>query len=163
MIEIKVADFPESVTDGTVVTWHKKPGDAVARGENLVDIETDKVVFETPALENGVLTEIVSGEGEVVVSGQVIGSMEAGAAPVTVTQEETVATATTVAPRRGDIILTPSARKLISENGLDHQQITGSGRGGRVLKEDVMRYLQEAKPVPEPATPVDKIPADRVP
>jgi len=162
-IEIKVADFPESVTDGTIVTWHKKPGEAVVRGENLVDIETDKVVFETPALENGILTEIVSGEGEIVVSGQVIGSMEAGAAPAKLVQEKTVAITTTEASGQGDVILTPSARKLISENGLDHQQITGSGRGGRVLKEDVIRYLQEAKPAPEPATPVDTVPADRAP
>jgi 2-oxoglutarate dehydrogenase E2 component (dihydrolipoamide succinyltransferase) len=157
-IEIKVADFPESVADGTIVTWHKQAGDVVVRGENLVDIETDKVVFETPALENGVLTEIAYGEGEVVVSGQVIGNMEAGPAPAKVTQEKTVSAAATVSAVQEDAILTPSARKLISENGLDRQQIAGSGRGGRVLKEDVMRYLQEAKPAPESTAPANKAP-----
>lgn len=116
-IEIKVADFPESVTDGTIVTWHKQPGDAVKRGENLVDIETDKVVFETPALENGVLTEIVCNEGEVVMSGQVIGSMEsrvigkAGAdvAPIE-SKEQVVTAASTITSGQEDAILTPSAK-----------------------------------------------------
>lgn len=157
-IEIKVADFPESVTDGTVVRWHKQPGDAVNRGENLVDIETDKVVFETPALDNGVLTEIACGEGEVVVSGQIIGKMEAGSAPAKAKKEKTLSEPVAVTSGQEDAILTPSAKKLISENGLDHQQIAGSGRGGRVLKEDVMRYLQEAKPAPEPKLSADKIP-----
>lgn len=172
-IEIKVADFPESVTDGTIVTWHKQPGDAVKRGENLVDIETDKVVFETPALENGVLTEIVCNEGEVVVSGQIIGSMDsrvigkAGANVVPIESKEEVTAAATIASGREDAILTPSAKKLISENGLDRQQIPGSGKGGRVLKEDVLHYLEEATPtptaVPASPTPVEKVPAPTAP
>lgn len=159
-IEIKVADFPESVTDGTIVAWHKQPGDAVKRGENLVDIETDKVVFETPALDNGVLTEIACDEGEVVVSGQVIGNMEAGAAPAEVAKKETANTVTAAAVEQGDAILTPSAKKLISENGLDSQQIPATGKGGRVLKEDVLRYLEEATPTTAPAA--SSPPAERV-
>ncbi len=157
-IEIRVADFPESVIDGTIVTWHKKPGDGVTRGENLVDIETDKVVFETPALENGVLTEIVCGEGKVVVSGQVIGNMEAGAAPAEALKKEVVTAMTVSTVAQDDVILTPSAKKLISENGLDRQQISGTGKGGRVLKEDVLHYLQEATPTPAPTAPADKTP-----
>ncbi len=156
-IEIKVADFPESVTDGTIVSWHKQPGDAVKQGENLVDIETDKVVFETPALKSGVLTRIDCGEGEIVVSGQVIGSMEAGA--VGASKETSakssgikVAAAVTTAAQE-NAILTPSAKKLISEKGLDSQRITGSGKGGRVLKEDVLRFLLEAAPAPDLAPP----------
>ena len=161
-IEIKVADFPESVTDGTIVVWHKQPGDAVKRGENLVDIETDKVVFETPALDNGVLTEIACGEGEVVVSGQVIGNMEAGAAPAEVSKKETANVATATAIEQNDTVLTPSAKKLISENGLDSQQIPATGKGGRVLKEDVLRYLEEATPTPAASAPVSPPPAEKV-
>ncbi len=158
-IEIKVADFPESVIDGTIVTWHKQPGDVVLRGENLVDIETDKVVFETPALENGVLGDIVCGEGEVVVSGQVIGNLQPGPAPTEVKKDKLVTAGATITSGQEENILSPSAKKLISENGLDRQLITGSGRGGRVLKEDVMRYLQEAKPAQESRVPADKVPA----
>lgn len=158
-IEIKVADFPESVVDGTIVTWHKQPGDVVLRGENLVDIETDKVVFETPALENGVLADIICGEGEVVVSGQVIGNLQPGPAPTEVKKDKLVTAGATITSGQEENILSPSAKKLISENGLDRQLITGSGRGGRVLKEDVMRYLQEAKPAQESMAPADKVSA----
>lgn len=158
-IEIKVADFPESVIDGTIVTWHKQPGDVVTRGENLVDIETDKVVFETPALENGVLADIVCGEGEVVVSGQVIGNLQPGPAPTEVKKDKLVTAGATITAGQEDNILSPSAKKLIAENGLDRQLITGSGRDGRVLKEDVMRYLQEAKPAQESRAPADKVSA----
>lgn len=158
-IEIKVADFPESVVDGTIVTWHKQPGDVVLRGENLVDIETDKVVFETPALENGVLADIMCGEGEVVVSGQVIGNLQPGPAPTEVKKDKLVTAGATITSGQEENILSPSAKKLISENGLDRQLITGSGRGGRVLKEDVMRYLQEAKPAQESEPSADKVSA----
>lgn len=167
LIEIRVADFPESVTDGTIVTWHKQPGDIVARGENVVDIETDKVVFETPALENGVMTEIVCNEGEVVVSGQVIGHIESSAVPAEAVKKQVTTAATTTTVGQDDSILTPSARKLISENGLDRQQIPGTGKGGRVLKEDVLRYLQEATPtstapdVEEPAPVLPMETSDR--
>jgi len=156
-IDIKVADFPESVTDGTVVSWHKQPGEAVKRGENLVDIETDKVVFETPALEDGVLSEIVCGEGEVVVSGQVIGKMEAGAAATSEPQKAaTVATSATTFPEPG-VPVAPAARKLMAENDLIGTPIPGSGKGGRVLKEDVLNYLQQA---PDTRAPVkDEKPA----
>lgn len=142
-IDIKVADFPESVTDGTVVSWHKQAGEAVKRGENLVDIETDKVVFETPALEDGVLTEIVCGEGEVVVSGQVIGKMEAGATATHEPQKAaTVSSSATTSPESG-VPVAPAARKLMVENNLVGMPIPGSGKGGRVLKEDVLLYLQQ--------------------
>lgn len=162
-VEIKVADFPESVTDGTIVAWHKKPGDPVSRGENLVDIETDKVVFETPATQDGVLTEIASDEGDIVVSGQVIGKMESGAEEQA---GQATASATAVTePGTGtvdtNVIVTPSARKLIMENGLEAEQITGSGRDGRVLKEDVLRYLQGKSP--EPAAPPEERKTEKKP
>ena len=151
-IEIKVADFPESVTDGTIVAWHKKKGDPVSRGENLVDIETDKVVFETPALQDGVLTDIVCNEGDIVVSGQVIGKMEPRAG--TQTEKPTVTAPTVHAAAaeniQTDVIITPSAKKLMIENGLENKPIKGTGRDGRVLKEDVLRYLQ-GTPVAPPA------------
>lgn len=153
-IEIKVADFPESVVDGTIVAWHKQPGEMVQRGENLVDIETDKVVFETPALQAGVLLEIKSGEGEVVFSGQVIGSMEASDLASQKIEKEikSVVTATTTAAN--EAILTPSAKKLISENKLDRRRITGTGKGGRVLKEDVLRFLKDSAPATESAAAI---------
>lgn len=172
-IDIKVADFPESVTDGTVTAWHKQPGDAIKQGENLVDIETDKVVFETPAQEDGMLTEIICAEGDIVVSGQVIGRMEAGATAAKAASKKTepapkqvapppARPAVTAAARNDEVIITPSAKKLIIEKGLEGTQITGTGRDGRVLKEDVLRYLQGEPPAPAaPAAPpaVEKAPS----
>jgi 2-oxoglutarate dehydrogenase E2 component (dihydrolipoamide succinyltransferase) len=152
-IEIKVADFPESVTDGTVVTWHKQPGEAFARGENLVDIETDKVVFETPAPEDGVLSEILCGAGEVVVSGQVIGKMNAATAPVAVKNTETGSSvAVTASAAAADVPIAPAAKKLMVEHDLLGSPIEGSGKGGRVLKEDVLRYLQQSPPAVDAPT-----------
>ena len=162
-IDIRVADFPESVTDGTIVAWHKRPGEAVRQGENLVDIETDKVVFETPAPEGGVLAEIVCNEGDIVISRQVIGRLDPGAvstqspvvaAPV-VSTPKPAAVKAAAAPMQDDVFITPSAKKLIIENGLEGQQISGTGRDGRVLKEDVLRFLQGQKTevVASPAAP----------
>jgi len=159
-IDITVADFPESVTDGTIVTWHKQPGDSVRRGENLVDIETDKVVFETPAPEDGVITEIVCADGDIVVSRQVIGRIEAGAVQEAVPATQTIPATKAATPKpaaaavQDDVFITPSAKKLIIENGLQGKQIPGTGRDGRVLKEDVLRFLQgEAPTTAKRATP----------
>lgn len=153
--EITVPTFPESVADGTLVTWRKKTGDAVRRDEIVADIETDKVVFEVPAITDGVLREIVAAEGATVVSGQVIAHLEAGkaAAPAPkAVAKETPKPAAAEAPK--ETIVAPAARKLINEHGLDTGQITGSGKDGRILKEDVLKSLEEqpaAKPQPAPA------------
>ncbi len=183
-IEIKVPSFPESVKDGRVVSWHKRPGDAVRRDEVVVDVETDKVLFEVPSPASGHLKDILVEEGATVVSGQVLGELEEGelARPETteapVEAEAEAATGTTPgqddeATRENEDtspVLTPSARRLITEQGLDAGRIEGTGRGGRILKEDVVRYLDEraASPAddeagdetsPAPATAVYPFPS----
>ncbi len=156
-IDVKVPDFPESVSDGTLVSWRKHPGDPVRRSEILADIETDKIVFEIPAPADGVLKEVLLNEGATVVSRQVIGRLAASqaesasqapapAAPVETTAGKTSDTASATA----QAILTPSAQKLIDDHGLEQQQIAGTGRGGRVLKEDVLRFLEEHPAAPPP-------------
>jgi 2-oxoglutarate dehydrogenase E2 component (dihydrolipoamide succinyltransferase) len=146
-IELKVPVFPESVSDGTILNWNKKPGDAVKRDESIVDIETDKVVFEVPAPKDGVLEDIVEQAGAVVASGQLIGhmregkAMDAAASPV----QTAVAAAPEVKEKAGEAFATPSARRLIEEHGLDITTIRGSGSGNRILKEDVLNVLQDAQ------------------
>jgi 2-oxoglutarate dehydrogenase E2 component (dihydrolipoamide succinyltransferase) len=147
MADIHVPNFPESVTDGTLVTWRKRAGEAVRRGDVVADIETDKVVFEVPAVENGVLAEIIVNEGAKVISGQVLGRIGAGqpsAAP-----PSAVAPAPSAAPEAPSA---PSARKLMAERGVTPAQVAGSGKGGRILKEDVLRAVAPpVPPVPPPA------------
>ncbi len=154
-IELKVPVFPESVSDGTILNWNKKPGDAVKRDESIVDIETDKVVFELPAPKDGVLEEVIEQEGAVVVSGQLIGRMREGKA-VEATASPT--TQTTAAPQAeqpaGEAFATPSALRLIEEHGLDIATLKGSGSGNRILKEDVLRVLQDVQPEKPPVAVV---------
>ncbi|HEY4732608.1 MAG TPA: 2-oxoglutarate dehydrogenase complex dihydrolipoyllysine-residue succinyltransferase [Gammaproteobacteria bacterium] len=147
-IEIKVPDFPESVADGTIVAWHKHPGDVVKRDDLLVEIETDKVVFEVPAITDGVLQEILVNEGATVVSGQVLTHIDpAGTqAASSASTGKTESTSSWQTPQ--DDIITPSARKLIAEHNLDSNKISGSGRGGRVLKEDVLRAMEKTASQP---------------
>lgn len=150
--EIKVPVLPESVADAVVVNWYKQPGDSVTRDETLVDIETDKVVLEVPAPADGVLTEIVEQNGTTVIAGQLLGRLEeakvAGNKAADVVEsdqpQETAASANV------DVIVSPSAQKLISENNIAVSEINGSGKAGRILKEDVLRFLEaEKKPVTE--------------
>ena len=149
-IDLKVPVFPESVSDGTILNWNKKPGDAVKRDESIVDIETDKVVFELPAPKDGVLEEIIEQEGAVVVSGQLIGRMREGkAVEAAATPAQT--TAVPEAKQTADeAFATPSALRLIEEYGLDIATLKGSGSGNRILKEDVLRVLQDARPGKQP-------------
>ncbi|MGY5453256.1 2-oxoglutarate dehydrogenase complex dihydrolipoyllysine-residue succinyltransferase [Agarivorans sp. MS3-6] len=139
-IEIKVPDLPESVADASIATWHKQPGDTVERDEVIVDIETDKVVLEVPAMEAGVLEEIIEAEGATVLGQQVIGKMKAGAVAG---EEVTSKTADTSAADSGDE-LSPSVRRLVAEKGIDASAIKGTGPSGRVTKEDVEAHI--AKP-----------------
>jgi len=150
--ELKVPHFPESVSDGTILSWNKKPGDAVKRDETIVDIETDKVVFEVPAPQDGVLEAIIEQEGAVVISGQLIGRMrEAIGGAETVPQKE-MAAVTEGENKSAEPFATPSARRLIEEHGLDVHTIGGSGSGSRILKEDVLRTIQQqANPEVKPA------------
>ena len=153
-MEIKAPSFPESVADGTVATWHKQPGEACSRDELIVDIETDKVVMEVVAPADGTVAKIIKGEGDTVLSDEVIATFEAGevsAAPAAETTAETVVETATDA---GDVS-GPAVRKLLDENNLSASQITGTGKGGRILKEDVLNHLQSAPAAePVPAAPV---------
>ena len=157
--EIKAPTFPESVADGTVATWHKKIGEQCLRDELLVDIETDKVVLEVVAPADGALSEIIKSEGDVVLSGEVVGLFTEGAvAEPAVTESESAAKPAADAAQP---ILSPAARRLADQNDIDHADIAGTGRGGRVTKEDVVRHVagQSAPapaiaPQPEAAAPI---------
>ncbi|MBK8973164.1 MAG: 2-oxoglutarate dehydrogenase complex dihydrolipoyllysine-residue succinyltransferase [Hahellaceae bacterium] len=157
-IEIKAPTFPESVADGVVATWHKKPGEAVARDELLVDIETDKVVLEVVAPADGVVEKVLKNEGDTVLSGEVLGFFAAGAAasPAPVATATTAKVETAAADEGDEQALSPAVRKLIQEKGLDAASIKGTGKGGRITKEDVLAAI-ESKPAVAPvkaATPV---------
>ncbi len=168
-IEIKAPTFPESVADGTVATWHKKPGEAVKRDELIVDIETDKVVMEVLAEADGVLTEIVKNEGDTVLSGELLGKLEAGAsaaaapasAPAAAAAPQAAAESAPAASAE-EQILAPAARKLAEENGIDPNSIRGTGKDGRVTKEDVVAAIEAKKSAPaaaaKPAAPAAAAP-----
>ncbi|MET4695041.1 2-oxoglutarate dehydrogenase complex dihydrolipoyllysine-residue succinyltransferase [Endozoicomonas lisbonensis] len=149
-IEIKAPTFPESVADGVVATWHKKPGEACSRDELLVDIETDKVVLEVVAPVDGTLTELIKNEGDVVLGEELIARFEAGV--VAETPGETIAEPEFVpaAVAAQEPILSPAARKMADEKGFNPTDIAGTGKGGRVTKEDVMRHADQ-NPVASPA------------
>lgn len=136
-IEIKAPAFPESIADGTVATWHKQVGEAVKRDELIVDIETDKVVMEVLAEADGVITEIVAAEGATVLSGELLGKLDtqatASAAPAAEAAPQAAAPAASVEP-----ILSPAARKIAEENALNPASIQGTGKDGRVTKEDAV-------------------------
>ncbi|BBG89157.1 2-oxoglutarate dehydrogenase complex dihydrolipoyllysine-residue succinyltransferase [Aeromonas caviae] len=148
-IEIKVPDLPESVADATIATWHKKPGDLVARDEVLVDIETDKVVLEVPAPEAGVLGDILQSEGATVLSRQLIAMLKPAPVAGEATSEKPVEA---VADDAADG-LSPSVRRMVAEHDIDVAKLTGTGKGGRVTKEDVEAFIKNLgkAPVAAPA------------
>ncbi|MFM5341723.1 2-oxoglutarate dehydrogenase complex dihydrolipoyllysine-residue succinyltransferase [Aeromonas veronii] len=152
-IEIKVPDLPESVADATIATWHKKPGDMVARDEVLVDIETDKVVLEVPAPQAGVLGDILQAEGATVLSRQLIATIKAAA----VAGEETKEKPAEAVADDGADGLSPSVRRLIGEHDIDVAKLTGTGKGGRITKDDVEAYIK-ALSKPAAAAPVAAAP-----
>jgi 2-oxoglutarate dehydrogenase E2 component (dihydrolipoamide succinyltransferase) len=172
-IEVKVPQLPESVADATLVAWHKKPGDTVRREENLVDLETDKVVLEVPAPADGIIKQIVAADGAVVKSGQLLAILEPGAIPATATAAASAAKAapaaqkaappppkpaaspppaasegaTAAAPADRSSAsankMGPAVRKLVEEHDLDPTSIAGSGREGRITKGDVLDYIAD--------------------
>ncbi|MHC8343034.1 2-oxoglutarate dehydrogenase complex dihydrolipoyllysine-residue succinyltransferase [Pseudomonas sp. RT6P73] len=168
-IEIKAPTFPESVADGTVATWHKKPGDAVKRDDLIVDIETDKVVLEVLATADGVLGAIVKNEGDTVLSDEVLGSIEAGgaaAAPAAAAAAAAPAAAQAAAPAaegEDDPVAAPAARKLAEENGINIASVAGTGKGGRVTKEDVVAAVAAKKAAPAAAPAKAAAPAAAAP
>lgn len=143
--DIKVPTLPESIADALVVTWYKKPGDPITRDEVLVDIETDKVVLEVPAAEDGVMGAIIEAEGTTVVAHQVIGTIEAGsataAAPAETAPADTAAVAEASEDSAGDGQTSPSVRRLLAEHDLQASDVTGSGANGRISKEDVEKHV----------------------
>lgn len=141
-IEIKVPVLPESVADATIASWHRKPGETIFRDENIVDLETDKVVLEVPSPVDGTIIEIRQAEGEIVVSGQVIAIIEEGkieAEPADTTEEAPVAITKTATA--GDDKLAPSVRRMVSEENLNAKDIQGTGRGDRITKTDVLEFI----------------------
>lgn len=159
-VEIKVPVLPESVADATIATWHVKTGEAVSRDQVLVDIETDKVVLEVVAQADGVMGEIVHAEGATVNAEQVIGHMTAGGAPAAAPAAKAEAAPAAAAPAaESDEVLTPSVRRLIAEKGLDAAKIQGSGKNGRVTKEDVEKFLAGAPAAPAKAAAAVAAPA----
>ncbi len=161
-IEVKVPPLSESITEATLVSWHKKVGDAVKRDENLIDIETDKVVMELPAPADGVIVKILKADGGLVAAGEVIAMIDsegkaAAAAPVVAAAS---AKAAPVAPPAVSAAASPSAAKIAAENNVNTGDIAGTGRGGRVTKEDVVNKVSGASTAPAPAAkPVSPAPA----
>ena len=137
-IEIKAPAFPESIADGTVATWHKQVGEAVKRDELIVDIETDKVVMEVLAEADGVLTEIVANEGDTVLSAQLLGRLDTDAVAAAPAAAAPAASAAAPAAAGNDAVLSPAARKIAAENALNPADISGTGKDGRVTKEDAV-------------------------
>ena len=158
IVEVNVPVFAESITEGTLLAWHKKIGEAVARDEILVDIETDKVVLEVPAPQAGVLVEIIVNEGDTVTSQQVLAKIDTEAAAVSAAPAQAAPAAEAAAPAAASNaqagVAMPAAAKLAAEKGVDVGNIQGSGRDGRVLKEDV----QNASAAPKAAAPAASIP-----
>ncbi len=162
-IEVKVPQLPESVAEATLVSWHKKAGDAVRRDENLIDIETDKVVLELPAPGDGVLVEVLKADGATVTSNDVIAVIDteakgAAAAPAAAKTASAPAAASVPAAKAAPAVAEalPAARKMMSEQGLAAADVSGTGRGGRVTKGDVLAAAQPkvapaAAPAPAPA------------
>ncbi len=164
LVQVKVPALSESVSEATLLSWHKKEGEYVKRDENLIDIETDKVVLELPAPDSGVLTKIVKGDGGAVVANEVIAEIdtEAGEPAATTggkeaearqvqaekpTPKPAAAPAPAAAVSKENVVVMPAARKIAAEKGLDATALKGTGRGGRVTKEDV---LSAGKPAPAP-------------
>ena len=148
--EIKVPVLPESVADATVALWHKKPGDSIRRDENLVDLETDKVVLEVPSPVDGVVSKIVRDTGETVTSGELLGIIEAGVVEAAAEPSEEApkvesAEATTT-PAADTAKLSPAARRVAEEKNTDISKVAGTGRGGRITKGDLIKHTGGAEP-----------------
>jgi 2-oxoglutarate dehydrogenase E2 component (dihydrolipoamide succinyltransferase) len=167
IIEVQVPQLSESVAEGTLASWKKKVGEAVGRDEILIDIETDKVVLEVPSPGAGVLVEIVKGDGETVVSGELIARIDTeakagAAAPAAAAEPKAAAPAAAPAAAAPAGTASPSARKILDEKGIAAADVAGSGRGGRVTKEDAVAASPKAGPVAAPAAAKVVLPAPAV-
>jgi len=164
-MEIRIPPLSESVSTATLMTWRKQEGEAVARDEVLVDVETDKVVFEIPAPAGGVLKRIVKPSGATVVSDDLIAEIDTEAqAAVAAAPVPAVATAPSPAVTPGPAVAaSPAARKLAAESGIDPNALAGSGRGGRVTKADVQAAVSAPTPTPSPAASAPPATARAIP
>ncbi len=189
-IEVKVPVLPESVSDATIASWHKQPGEPVKRDENLVDLETDKVVLEVPSPVDGVLKTIIKATGETVLSQEILAVIEEGAvadatpaskpstgasAPATATPTTEKAAIQPATPTASTVVdtLSPAARRLASEEKINPDQVPGTGREGRVTKEDLVNFMRDSRaatpatptptPVPAPTPSPGVRPEERVP
>ncbi|MDO9103945.1 MAG: 2-oxoglutarate dehydrogenase complex dihydrolipoyllysine-residue succinyltransferase [Methylovulum sp.] len=140
-IEVRVPNLPESVSDATVITWHKQAGDSVTKNDSLVDLETDKVVLEVTAPESGILSQILTADGAIVISDQLMAVIEAG-------EVKAQASTATPEPKAAATPLSPSVRRLVNENTLNPADITGTGKSGRLTKTDVLEHLNKQAPGP---------------
>jgi len=167
-VEVKVPQLPESVAEATLVAWHRKPGEAVKRDENLIDVETDKVVLELPAPADGVLVEVLKADGATVLGQEVIAVIDTEAQAAAATAVPAASTkaapapaaapAAPAAPAAAGATALPAARKLMAEHGVASSAVEGTGRGGRITKGDVLAAA-EAKAAPAPAAPRPAAPA----
>jgi 2-oxoglutarate dehydrogenase E2 component (dihydrolipoamide succinyltransferase) len=148
-IEIKAPTYPESVQEGTLATWHKNVGDQVSRDELIVDIETDKVVLEVVAPASGTLTEILKQQDDIVVSNEVIARIEEGAAAAPTASAPAAKEEADI--QVAEALVNPAAKKLADERGIDLSQVAGTGKGGRITKEDVVNFTPAAAPAPTAA------------
>lgn len=175
-IEVKVPVLPESVSDATIATWHKKAGEAVKRDENLVDLETDKVVLEVPSPVDGVLKEIKFQSGDTVTSQQIIAVIEEGAAaaapaPAAAAPAPAAAPAAPATAAKGNADLSPAGLRVATEQNIDASKVAGTGRDGRVTKEDLLNVgkggaapaaaAPAAKPTPG-SRPEERVPMTRM-
>jgi 2-oxoglutarate dehydrogenase E2 component (dihydrolipoamide succinyltransferase) len=158
-VDIKVPVLAESVAEATLMNWHKKPGDSVSRGDSLIDIETDKVTLEVASLNDGVLVEIIKGDGELVESNEVIARIDTDATAATKSAPEAKAdepqqqSLPVDEPQENDPKLSPAVRNLLEENNLDANQIPLQAESDRLTKEDVLRHLEGNKSSVPPAPP----------
>jgi len=160
-VEIKAPAFPESVADGVVSVWHKQPGEAVARDELLVEIETDKVVMEVVAPEPGVLESVVAAEGETITSEALLAVLAPGATPVADSSATELAAQAPAEPASAEddgapeaIPMGPAVRALLEEHNLAPSSVAATGKGGRLLKEDVLAHLKRDETVQVTSAPV---------
>ena len=168
-IEVKAPTYPESVQEGTLATWHKKAGDTVSRDELIVDIETDKVVLEVVASASGTLIETLKDEGDIVLSSELIAKIEEGSVEATPPAGDSKSQTDNQADSQpasesSEALVNPAAKKLANERGIDLSQVVGSGKGGRITKEDVVNFTPtESKPVAvadeSPSSSDDAMPA----
>ena len=157
-MDIKAPAFPESITEGTVAVWHKGPGEAVRRDDLLVDIETDKVVLEVVAPADGHVTRLIKQEGDIIASEELLAIFEPGelSAPELPAREA-------APPTPESVSASPAARKLAEEKGLDIARVQGTGRDGRITKDDVAQYVEEERPMPPPSASKAAAPVPQTP